>query len=61
MGSGLPDLIARGMELPARTIEARRASSTPYELRFWMRRPPKMYSSPTVTPATTEGTDPVRM
>ena len=43
MGSGLPDLIARGIELPARTIEARRASSTPYVLRFWMRRPPKMY------------------
>lgn len=60
MGSGLPDLIARGIELPASTMEARRASSTPYGLRFWMRRPPRMYSKPTVTPAATEGTEPVR-
>ena len=29
IGSGLPDLIARGIELPASTIEARRANSTP--------------------------------
>lgn len=29
MGSGFPDLIARGIELPAKMMEARRASSTP--------------------------------
>lgn len=61
MGSGLPDLMARGIELPARIIEARRANSTPYALRFWMRRPPRMYNRPTVTPAAIEGMDPVRI
>ena len=29
MGSGFPDLMARGIELPARMMEASRANSTP--------------------------------
>ena len=45
IGSGFPLLIARGMELPARMIEASSASSVPYVERLEMRRPPMMYWS----------------
>lgn len=37
VGNGFWLLIALGMEEPARTMEARRASSTPYDCRCWMR------------------------
>jgi len=43
IGSGLPDLIALGMDEPARTMEASSASSTPYGALFLMRSPPRPY------------------
>ena len=42
-GSGFCVLIARGIELPASTTEARSASSTPYCWRLRRRRLPRMY------------------
>ena len=60
IGSGFWLLIALGIELPASTIDASKASSTPYGWRLSMRYPPSAYSAPTVTPAVTDGIEPVR-
>jgi hypothetical protein len=43
IGKGLPDLIARGIDEPASTMDASNANSTPYGALFRMRRPPSPY------------------
>jgi hypothetical protein len=89
IGTGFPDLIARGMLAPANITEAKRPISTPYVARLRRRRPERAYwvhmsvwvacfcitrlssefrdriveehtKAPTVMPAATDGTEPVR-
>lgn len=61
MGKFFPVLIALGTLLAPRTRLASKASSSPYGRPAPIRYPAKPYSVPTLTPATRDGTDPVRL